>query len=181
MPPLDLYDVDNLYINNCVFDSTDSKIVYYTEPNGSGIFPNVDTIAVNVSMTNTIISNTTGSSNDGVFSMPDSKKFINLHFDNNIVEFNNYIMTGAESGADNLFIGNNQLHDGFSSWHPEDDNFTIKQYANGGDRKIIGGNGSPEGSIAAEPGSMYLRENGGANTTLYIKESGTGNTGWIAK
>ena len=43
------------------------------------------------------------------------------------------------------------------------------------------GSGTPEGSITASVGSLYLNKSGGASTTLYIKESGTGNTGWIAK
>jgi hypothetical protein len=43
------------------------------------------------------------------------------------------------------------------------------------------GAGSPEGAVTAPVGSMFTRTDGGANTTLYIKESGTGNTGWIAK
>lgn len=43
------------------------------------------------------------------------------------------------------------------------------------------GSGSPEGVVTANIGSLYLRTDGGANTTLYVKESGTGNTGWIAK
>ena len=43
------------------------------------------------------------------------------------------------------------------------------------------GVGTPEGLVTANIGSMYLRFDGGANTTLYIKESGTGNTGWVAK
>jgi len=42
------------------------------------------------------------------------------------------------------------------------------------------GSGSPEGSVTANVGSLYLRTDGGANTTLYVKESGTGNTGWSA-
>ena len=46
---------------------------------------------------------------------------------------------------------------------------------------ITTGNGSPEGSVTAIVGSLYTNKTGGANTTLYIKESGTGNTGWIAK
>jgi len=41
--------------------------------------------------------------------------------------------------------------------------------------------GSPEGVLTAIVGSLYTRTNGGANTTLYVKESGTGNTGWVAK
>lgn len=43
------------------------------------------------------------------------------------------------------------------------------------------GTGSPESVVTAGVGSMYLRTDGGANTTLYIKESGVSNTGWIAK
>jgi hypothetical protein len=35
--------------------------------------------------------------------------------------------------------------------------------------------------VTAGIGSLYLRRDGGAGTTLYIKESGTGNTGWVAK
>lgn len=41
--------------------------------------------------------------------------------------------------------------------------------------------GSPEGVITAPPGSTYTNSNGGAGTTFYVKESGTGNTGWVAK
>jgi hypothetical protein len=43
------------------------------------------------------------------------------------------------------------------------------------------GSGSPESVVTAPVGSIYTRTDGGAATTLYIKESGTGNTGWIAK
>lgn len=43
------------------------------------------------------------------------------------------------------------------------------------------GTGSPEGVVTAPVGSLYSRTDGGADTTLYVKESGTGNTGWSAK
>jgi hypothetical protein len=43
------------------------------------------------------------------------------------------------------------------------------------------GTGSPEGVVTAPIGSMYSRTDGGTNTTLYVKQSGTGNTGWAAK
>lgn len=49
------------------------------------------------------------------------------------------------------------------------------------DTNIKTGAGAPEGSVAANAGTLYLRSDGGASTTLYVKESGTGNTGWIAK
>lgn len=43
------------------------------------------------------------------------------------------------------------------------------------------GAGTPEGNVAAGVGSTYRRRNGGAGTSFYVKESGTGNTGWTAK
>jgi hypothetical protein len=43
------------------------------------------------------------------------------------------------------------------------------------------GSGSPEGAVAAPVGSLFSRTNGGAATSLYVKESGSGNTGWVAK
>lgn len=46
---------------------------------------------------------------------------------------------------------------------------------------ISTGTGSPEGVVTASVGCLYLRTDGGAGTTLYVKESGTSNTGWIGK
>lgn len=40
---------------------------------------------------------------------------------------------------------------------------------------------SPEGAVVGVVGSLYTNTVGGAGTTLWIKESGTGNTGWVAK
>ena len=42
------------------------------------------------------------------------------------------------------------------------------------------GTGSPEGAVTAIVGSFYSRTNGGTGTALYIKETGVGNTGWVA-
>ena len=47
--------------------------------------------------------------------------------------------------------------------------------------RIVGGTGSPEGIVSAPKGSLYLRSDGGPATSQYTKESGTGNTGWVAK
>lgn len=43
-----------------------------------------------------------------------------------------------------------------------------------------GGTGSPEGVVTATIGSTWRRSDGGAATSLYVKESGSGNTGWVA-
>jgi hypothetical protein len=43
------------------------------------------------------------------------------------------------------------------------------------------GSGSPEGVVTAPVGSLYSRTDGGVLTSLYVKQSGTGNTGWAGK
>ena len=43
------------------------------------------------------------------------------------------------------------------------------------------GTGTPEGVVDAKIGSIYQRTDGGAGTTIYVKESGTGKNGWIGK
>jgi len=63
---------------------------------------------------------------------------------------------------------------------------------NGADKfyKVAGGGGAPaqyvctgtpEAMITAPIGSKASRTDGAATTTFYVKESGTGNTGWVAK
>jgi hypothetical protein len=42
------------------------------------------------------------------------------------------------------------------------------------------GEGSPEGQVPADVGSIYLRTDGGSGTTLYLKESGESWNGWVA-
>lgn len=43
------------------------------------------------------------------------------------------------------------------------------------------GSGSPESAVTAPVGAVYHRTDGGAGTSFYVKESGSGNTGWVAK
>ena len=47
--------------------------------------------------------------------------------------------------------------------------------------KVKGGKHSPEGFVVALPGTIYLRTDGTTDTTFYVKETGTGSTGWVAK
>lgn len=46
--------------------------------------------------------------------------------------------------------------------------------------KLLSGDGSPEGAVAAPVSVLYEREDGAPGTLLYQKQSGTGNTGWVA-
>jgi hypothetical protein len=61
--------------------------------------------------------------------------------------------------------------------------YNVKRVGNGDDDTspyIIWGTGSPESAVTAPVGSMFIRTDGGADSVLYMKESGTGDTGWSA-
>lgn len=46
-------------------------------------------------------------------------------------------------------------------------------------KNLLTGAGSPEGVVTATPGQVYIRTDGGIGTVRYIKETGSGNTGWL--
>lgn len=48
-------------------------------------------------------------------------------------------------------------------------------------RLVIRVVGTPEGQLSSPVGTIAQRTDGGAGTTFYVKESGTGTTGWVAK
>jgi hypothetical protein len=43
---------------------------------------------------------------------------------------------------------------------------------------VLSGSGSPETAVTGKVCDMYLRTDGGSGTVIYVKASGTGNTGW---
>src|ERR1700720_4731161 len=49
-----------------------------------------------------------------------------------------------------------------------------------GGATLYSGAGSPSGVVSAPVGSIYLRTDGAAGASLYVKEVGSGNTGWSA-
>lgn len=73
--------------------------------------------------------------------------------------------------------------DGDEEFRIGDDVTTIKNKVKVNDTAstINSGSGTPEGTLSAAVGSLYMRTDGGAGTSLYVKESGSGNTGWVAK
>lgn len=46
---------------------------------------------------------------------------------------------------------------------------------------IYFGTGTPENVVTAVRGSIYLREDGGAGTSFYVKQVGSAATGWVGK
>lgn len=55
------------------------------------------------------------------------------------------------------------------------------QYTTVTDPQDLWGAGTPEAVVTAPKGSTFRRSDGGAATSFYVKESGAGNTGWVAK
>ena len=48
--------------------------------------------------------------------------------------------------------------------------------------KVYYGYGSPLNAVVANIGSIYMRKDGGANTSIYVKEAGNDlASGWVAK
>jgi len=88
----------------------------------------------------------------------------------------------ANTGTNVSFLpaANGTLDLGLSSlrWN---DAYIVSIRPGAGTAKWTSGTGTPEGAVTATVGSLFTRTDGGASTTLYIKESGAGNTGWIAK
>ena len=46
---------------------------------------------------------------------------------------------------------------------------------------IFQGSGPPNGVVTADPGSIYQNTDGGVGISLWVKESGRGNIGWVSK
>ena len=46
---------------------------------------------------------------------------------------------------------------------------------------VIVGTSTPEAAVTAPIGTLFINNTGGAATTLYVKTTGAGNTGWTAK
>lgn len=46
---------------------------------------------------------------------------------------------------------------------------------------IYVGSGAPEGVVSAPVASLFLRVDGGSTSVLYVKELGSGSTGWVSK
>lgn len=86
-----------------------------------------------------------------------------------------------------VFDANGSHTDGFDTTGATFTGDAVKLGASHGIRYGSGGpisragSGSPEGVVTAPVGSDYRRTDGGAGTSHYFKESGSGNTGWVAK
>ncbi|MBE0539006.1 MAG: hypothetical protein IH620_04790 [Ignavibacterium sp.] len=108
---------------------------------------------------------------------------------------NNHVYTFGRSGLSYAMDGVGYLSANSNGITARSDNGTFYLTSTTGNRgalrfnrtsdayfaDIVIGAGSPEGSVSARVGSIYLRTDGGAGSVLYVKETGIRNTGWVAK
>ena len=107
------------------------------------------------------ISNATYPTSGWAFRIPDNGSTINLSLDGAIGGYWQQVLGFDRSNAAATFAGAVSVSGTAATW--------------------TSGTGSPESVKTAPVGSLYTRTDGGASTTLYVKESGASNTGWIAK
>lgn len=102
-----------------------------------------------------------------------SGDFQSFQFDKHLIP---YIHAGGNLGQDSLRWAN-----GYFSGDLHTNNLKAGQIFVGADEILIKiGTGNPEGAITAKVGSLWLKTTEGGST-LYVKETGTGNTGWVGK
>ena len=93
----------------------------------------------------------------------------------------NYSLTTSVATPDSFGLNIYEEMDNTSGRLRRNETRVDKLYVNASTVVITSGSGTPEGVVTGNVGSLYLRTNGGAGTSIYVKETGTGNTGWVAK
>ena len=86
---------------------------------------------------------------------------------------------GASRGLLAVNTGENSIE--FVAKDPDDNQILIFNNGAGNweaGRLIIAGAGNPESSVSGSPGDFYTRTDGSTTDILYVKATGTGNTGW---
>ena len=87
--------------------------------------------------------------------------------------FTNDVLANTDNADDIGTSGGNRFRTIYAAT-----GFSGPKYTVAGNIFWSSGAGSPEGAVTADIGSIYSRNNGSSNTTIYAKTSGGGNTGW---
>lgn len=114
---------------------------------------------------------------------PSTGYWNDLHTDGNlIVPGNGALIQRGQSSANNLVHAARANADAADRWQLTAGGQVFRGLGATGPAVLDGiGSGTPEGVVAAPIGSTWRRTNGGAGTSFYVKETGTGTTGWVAK
>ncbi len=107
---------------------------------------------------------------------------INISADSHLIKFDRVRETENTTVTDLSTTTNwDSIKDSYNHSAQQKQSPSFARIEAGTAAKILSGPDSPEGAVAAPVGSLYMRTNGAGNTTFYVKESGTGATGWAGK
>jgi hypothetical protein len=176
--------IEDTLITNCLFENNDLGSVYFTGG------PDVSKNTWNTTLTNNVFRAAENIQSDSTakhygFYFCNNYFFastlnLNNTFYNPIVVNNTLLGTGVSIVNTAIYDANNFLpqqessitYNSYARYHK----FGVQMFT-----FLTSDTGSPQGRYTSNVGSLYTRTDGGAGTTLYVKESGTGNTGWVAK
>lgn len=119
-------------------------------------------------------------------------RFVVNTFDFDVLMVNGNLVQGAATGVyfedgggggaftNEIMLAGNNLAATTTDW-ASSGTLYLRTGANAGSQGVNmwTGTGTPEAAVTARAGSLYLNRSGGANTSVYYKETGTGNTGWV--
>ncbi len=150
-----------------LFENTTGS--YNTASGYAALFKNTEGSANSATGFEALRNNTTGSNNTA---SGHQALYNNTEGDSNTASGYRSLYSNT-TGSENTALG----YDAQAVSSTADNQIAIRA----GATKWYSSAGSPESVVTAGVGSMYTNSTGGAGTTLYVKESGTGNTGWVAK
>lgn len=100
----------------------------------------------------------------------------NIRIIENTFDCNGVAISTSATGVTNVQVSNPNYGSGIT------DQLVPNGNLNAFTSLVLYGTGSPEGVYDGPIGSLYRRVDGGAGTSLYVKEVGAGNnTGWVGK
>jgi hypothetical protein len=142
-----------------------STLQAVTDGDGNASPLRLSTTSVDINSALTVLNSVTASG--GFRSINYNESFQRVGF-NNGANYNpqSYILSGG-IGIINL-VDNTEV------------NFNRLTFGGTSKPSVCQGSGTPEGAVTAPIGSIFMRSDGGVLSSLYVKQSGTGNTGWAA-
>jgi hypothetical protein len=147
------FPVDDLSIKDCIF--TDTSVTGYP------VFASAGANIKNLNFTGNTLNGTTNLRN--IYVNP-SNTFTNIFDSGNTLNISIQKESVSSNGAQPYY------------WVVEGNILNPSKIIG-----KLGASGTPEGTYAAGVGTIFINKTGSASTTLFLKESGSGNTGWVAK
>lgn len=180
-------------VTDCINFSVGGNVCQATDADATVAY-GIDVVASTVNATGlvgpgNIISATVGTFAAAIRVVADGANVVQVPVVGNVIEASDYGCRFEKAGAGSftnvpVYDGNNVNSTATGDYELSGFSSVVTIGGNAGPAasavpKILTGTGSPESSVSAGIGSLFLRQDGGQATAFYFKESGSGTTGWI--